>query len=191
MRFLLQFLFLQVALGTAINIHIDIEEGGVGMLESSSILSNDFEDYDEPSIDMETLTEISGDWSQQPISINRDYDYGTPRGGVVCSGDKYKQARLDEGILKGIELLQSGHMIGNGNYPHVFKNDEKIPFPECVDGASKKYEFPIVREGWYKDTMDPGKDRVIFLWKKGFKAVYCGAITHVDKKSFKSCTKGF
>jgi hypothetical protein len=86
MRFVLQFLFLQVALGTAINIHIDIEEGGVGMLESSSILSNDFEDYDGPSIDMETLTEISGDWGQQPISINRDYDYGTPRGGVVCSG---------------------------------------------------------------------------------------------------------
>jgi hypothetical protein len=86
MRFFLQFLFLQVALGTAINIHIDIEEGGVGMLESSSILSNDFEDYAEPPIDMERLTEISGDWGQQPISINRDYDYGTPRGGVVCSG---------------------------------------------------------------------------------------------------------
>jgi hypothetical protein len=86
MRFVLQFLFLQVALGTALSIHIEIEEGGVGMLESSSILSNDFEGYDEPSIDMETLTEFPGDWGQQPISINRDYDYGTPRGGVVCSG---------------------------------------------------------------------------------------------------------
>jgi hypothetical protein len=86
MRFFLHFLFLQVALGTAINIHIDIEEGGVGMLESSSILSSDPEDYDEPSIDMATLKGTSGDWDQEPISVNKDYDYGTPGGGLVCSG---------------------------------------------------------------------------------------------------------
>ncbi|KAF3387414.1 hypothetical protein F1880_000686 [Penicillium rolfsii] len=191
MRFFLHFLFLQVALGTAINIHIDIDEAGVGMLESSSFLSSDPEVYDEPSIDMATLKGALDDWDQQPISVNKDDNYGTPGGGLVCAGDKYKQANLVEAISKGIELLQSGFTIGNGRYPHVFKNDEKINFPVCVDGAAKKYEFPIVRGGSYKDEMDPGTDRVIFQVKKGTKAVFCGAITHVDKKNFKKCTQGF
>ncbi|PBK81398.1 ribonuclease-domain-containing protein [Armillaria gallica] len=106
-----------------------------------------------------------------------------PPSTVTCGTNTYSDTQIQAAIKKGHAHINMP--IGDGNYPHDFKNGEGLPMgPGCA--KRPYYEFPILTHGVY-DGKDPETDRVIFK-PNGH---YCALITHTDaatRNGFVSCT---
>lgn len=63
----------------------------------------------------------------------------------TCAGNRYSADDVSAAADASCKLLKAKKTVGNNNYPHEYKNFEKIKF--AVDGPW--YEFPIVRSGTF------------------------------------------
>lgn len=63
----------------------------------------------------------------------------------TCAGNKYSADEVSAAADASCKLLKAKKTVGNQNYPHEYKNYEKIQFQV----AGPWYEFPIVRGGTF------------------------------------------
>lgn len=118
-----------------------------------------------------------------------------PQGSVVCLGYTVAESDILLAITQGTAWATTSPptQMGQGGYPHIFKNYEAISFPNCA-GATI-WEYPVLRYGtnpWVpagkntKMPTGPGgakePDRVIFAPTSSTSVTYCGMVTHDANK---------
>ncbi|OAQ70958.1 general substrate transporter [Pochonia chlamydosporia 170] len=89
---------------------------------------------------------------------------------ATCGKTQYSSDALNKAADAACALLKKGTTVGRNNYPHEYKNFEKIK----LTGSAPWYEFPVLSNGQVYNGAAPGPDRVIIT--KDCKQA--GAITH-------------
>ncbi|CEJ80664.1 hypothetical protein VHEMI00834 [[Torrubiella] hemipterigena] len=99
-----------------------------------------------------------------------------------CASNSYSASQVSQAASAACDLNKSGKTVGNNNYPHQYKNFEKIDF----DAPGPWYEFPIKNNGIFDGNSGPGPDRVII----NDKCAVAGLITHTgasNQNGFVAC----
>lgn len=122
-----------------------------------------------------------------------------------CASNSYSASQVSQAASAACDLNKSGKTVGNNNYPHQYKNFEKIDF----DAPGPWYEFPIKSNGIFDGSKcsiaqcgnhhhhqyninpipadsGPGPDRVII----NDKCAVAGLITHTgasNNNGFVAC----
>ncbi|KAH9883823.1 Ribonuclease/ribotoxin [Xylariomycetidae sp. FL2044] len=100
----------------------------------------------------------------------------------------YTTNQVKQAYIEGAKLAAAGKALGDKKYPHIFNNNEELPFP-C---GRNKMEFVIMPDGHVYNGEEATQlpDRVIFEYKKSsseMQVSYCGVMRHGPNNKFLLC----